>query len=121
MKRLIVAVLVAIMGSFGALFATAQQLYRLPDIRSMKRLTTSRSDHAPDIPGKETMMDFYSTTDGTIVTIYTFNGRTVAFSTHKNSDIQGTYRAFLDTTGNGLFQNIGKQQWQLPAWVRQPR
>jgi hypothetical protein len=25
---------------------------------------------------------------------------------------------FLDTTGKGLFQDIGKSPWQLPAWVR---
>lgn len=97
----------------------AQQKYVLPDVRSLKHLTTSQSDHAADIPGKETTMDFYSAPNGQLITIYSFRARNVVFSTHSNSDIQNTYRIFMDLTGDGLFQEIDKSvQWQLPAWVR---
>jgi hypothetical protein len=97
----------------------AQQKYRPPDVRTMKHLTTKNSDHAPDIPGNETVMDYYSAPSGDMVTIYSYRGRTVAFSTHNNSDIQKTYRMFMDLTGEGLFQEIQRGiQWQLPAWVK---
>jgi hypothetical protein len=97
------------------------QKYRLPDLKSLKRLTTSSSDHAPDIPGKETTMDFYSAPSGDMITVYSYSGRSVAFSTYKNSDMQNTYRIFMDLTGDGWFQEINRgAQWQLPAWVRRP-
>jgi uncharacterized protein Usg len=118
MNRLCVAALAAIVVCFGVFPTAAQQLYQMPDVKSMKHLTTNSSDHAPDIPGKETTMDFYSAPDGTIITVYSYRGRNIAFSTHSNSDVQGTYRVFLDTAGNGLFQDIGKSPWQLPAWSR---
>ena len=95
------------------------QKYRLHDLKSMKQLTSSSSDHAPDIPGKETTMDFYSAPSGDMITVYSYNGRSVAFSAHNNSDMQKTYRIFMDLTGDGWFQEINKGvQWQLPAWVR---
>ncbi len=106
---------------FGAwpLLSEAQQGYRLPDVKSMKRLTTSSSDHAPDIPGKETTMDFYSAPSGEIITVYSYRGKSVAFSTHSNSDFQNTYRVFMDLAGQGLFQEIDRSApWQLPAWAR---
>ncbi|MGB6065948.1 MAG: hypothetical protein WBG50_14200 [Desulfomonilaceae bacterium] len=97
----------------------APQKYRLPDLRSFKHLTTSSSNHAPDIPGKQTSMDFYSGTGGQMVTVYSYRGRNVAFSIYTNSDMQNTYRIFLDLTGDGWFQEINRSvQWQLPAWVR---
>ncbi len=114
MKRLCAALLAAIVVCFGGLFAAAQQLYQLPDVKSLKHLTTKSSN----APGRPTTMDYYSDPSGNIITIHSYRGRNVAFSTHSNSDVQGTYRVFLDTTGNGLFQDIGKSQWQLPAWAR---
>ncbi len=104
---------------WGSLNAEAQQAYRLPDLRSMKHLTTGSSEHAADIPGKETTMDFYSASGGEIYTVYSYKGRTVAFSVHMNSDIQGTYRVFMDQLGNGAFQEINRGvPWSLPAWAR---
>ncbi len=107
-----------------AVLASAQQApqkYRLPDLRSFKHLTTSSSNHAPDIPGKQTTMDFYSGPGGQMVTVYSYRGRNVAFSIYSNSNIQNTYRTFIDLTGEGWFQEINRSvQWQLPAWVRQP-
>lgn len=97
----------------------AQQKFRPPDIRSMKHLTTKSSDHAPDIPGNETVMDYYSAPSGEMVTVYSYRGRTVAFSTHKNSDIQNSYRIYMDLTGEGFFQEINRGvQWQLPQWAK---
>jgi hypothetical protein len=101
------------------LSAEAQQKYRLPDVKSMKHITTKNSDHAPDIPGNETTMDYYSGPNGDVVTVYSYRGRTVGFSTHSNKDVQGTYRVFMDLTGEGFFQEINRGiQWQLPAWVK---
>jgi len=101
------------------LFSEAQQKFRLPDVRSMKHLTTKNSDHAPDIPGNETVMDYYSAPNGQMITVYSFRGRNVAFSTHSNSDVQNTYRIFMDLTGEGFFQEINRgMQWQLPQWVK---
>lgn len=112
-----ILMLLAIAATFPA--SLAQQVYRLPDLRSMKHLTTKSSDRAPEFPGKETTMDFYSGQGGQIFTVYTFRGRTVAFSTHNNSDVQNTYRVYLDMTGGGLFQQIPSgSQWQLPAWAK---
>ncbi len=100
--------------------AYAQQLYRMPDVKTMKHLTSKASDHAQDIPGNETSMDFYSAPDGTIFTVYSFRGRTVVFSTHSNSDVQNTYKVYMDMMGNGMFQEINRSvQWQLPPWSRQ--
>ncbi len=96
----------------------SQQAYRLPDLSSLKHITTRDSEHAQDIPGKETTMDFYSDTNGQVFTIYTFRGRTVAFSSHSNSDPKKTYRVFLDLDGNRLFRQINTGQWQLPAWAK---
>jgi uncharacterized protein Usg len=115
---MLMAALVAAIVCAGHLIPAAQQLYHLPNVKALKHLTTSSSDHAPDIPGKETTMEFYSAPDGTIITVYSYRGRNVAFSTHNNSDVQGSYRIYMDTTGNGLFQEINKGAWQLPAWVR---
>jgi hypothetical protein len=93
--------------------------YRLPDIRSMKHLTTRQSDHARNIPGKETTMDYYSAPNGSIVTIYSYLGKPVAFSTHSNGNYQGTYRLFMDLTGTGTFQEVNRAApWELPAWTR---
>ena len=84
-------------------------------------MTTGTSNHAPDIPGKQTTMDFYSGPGGEMITVYSYNGKRVAFSTHNNSDMQNTYRIFMDLTGDGWFQEINRgAQWQLPAWVRRP-
>jgi hypothetical protein len=64
-------------------------------------------------------MDYYSTPDGQIVTIYSYRGRNVAFSVHSNSDVQKTYRLFMDLNGKGLFQQVNRgAQWQLPRWAR---
>ena len=99
--------------------ADAQQFYRLPDLRSLKHLTTGSSDHAADIPGKETTMDFYSASGGEIYTVYSYKGKIVAFGVHLNTDIQKTYRLFMDHTGNGSFQEINRGvPWSLPAWAR---
>jgi hypothetical protein len=99
--------------------AEAQQPVPLPDVKSMKHLTTKNSDHAPDIPGNETIMDFYSAPSGEIVTVYSYNNRTVAFSVHSNSDVQGTYRFFMDLTGQGFFQQMNPgAHWQLPPWAK---
>jgi hypothetical protein len=99
-----------------------QQKYQLPDIRSLKHLTTSQSEHAADIPGKETTMDFYSAPNGQVITLYSYRNRPVGFSTHSNSDVQNTYRIFLDLTGEGLYQEVDRSQpWQLPPWVKQMR
>lgn len=119
MPRLCLIVLCLTMLMVSSVSAQAPQLFQLPDLNSLKHLTTRYSDHAPDIAGKETVMDFYSGPSGTMVTIYSYNGRRVAFSTHSNSDVQKTYRIFLDMTGKGLFQEVNRgAQWQLPAWAR---
>jgi hypothetical protein len=98
---------------------SAQQRYTMPDVSNLKSLTTQMTDRAPDIPGKETTMTFYSGTNGDIITIYSFRGRNVGFSTHNNSDIQKTYRLFVDFTGERLFQEIPPgSSWTLPAWAR---
>jgi hypothetical protein len=97
----------------------AQQRFRPPDTRSMKHITTKNSDHAPDIPGNETVMDYYSGSGGEMVTVYSYRGRTVAFSSYNNSDVQNSFRIFLDMTGEGLFQEINRGiQWQLPQWAK---
>jgi hypothetical protein len=99
--------------------AQAQQNFNLPDVSKMKELTTQWSDHAPDIPGKETKMEFYSTPDGLIYTIYSYKARTLGFSFHSNRDVQKTYRLFLDSAGNRLFQEVNPgTQWQIPPWAR---
>jgi hypothetical protein len=85
----------------------------------MKHMTTKNSDHAPDIPGNETTMDYYTGSTGDVITVYSYRGRTVAFSTHSNKDVQGSYRIFMDLTGEGFFQEINRGvQWQLPAWAK---
>ena len=55
MRRSTVILVVIIVCSLLGSLASAQQVYRLPDLKSFKHLTTSSSDHAPDIPGKETI------------------------------------------------------------------
>ncbi len=98
---------------------SAQQVYRLPDLRSFKHLTTGSSDHAPDIPGKETTMDYYTAPTGEIYTVYSYRGRNVAFSVHSNSDAQKSRRIFMDMRGDGNFQEINPGlQWYLPAWAK---
>ena len=96
----------------------AQQLLRLPNLESMKHITTRDSEHATDIPGKETAMNFYSGPGGLVYTVYAFRGRTIAFSTHSNSDPQKSYRVYMDLAGKGLFQQINSGPWQVPAWAR---
>ena len=54
---------------------TAQQKFTAPDVSKLKHLTTQMSDHAPDIPGKETQMDFYSAPEGQIITVYTYKAK----------------------------------------------
>ncbi len=112
-----VLVLVAVTVSLG------QQFYHLPDLRSMKRLSASKQvDRAPDIPGNETNMDYYAGADGMIVTVYSYRGNKAAFSIHNNSDIQKTYRLFIDNMGNGLFQEISPTiKWTLPDWAKRFR
>ncbi|MDQ7785744.1 MAG: hypothetical protein RDU20_22880 [Desulfomonilaceae bacterium] len=119
MPRILMAILALSIFLLSDLSTLAQQSYRLPDIRSLKHLTTRKSDRAPDIPGKETNMDFYSAPSGQIITIYSFQGRDVAFTTHFNKDMQGTYRLFMDMNGDGLFQEVNRGTvWQIPAWAR---
>jgi hypothetical protein len=116
MARLFMAAFVLV--AFLTTWASGQQAYRLPNVKTMKHLTTRDSEHARDIPGKETVMDFYSAGSGQMVTVYSYNNRPVAFSTHKNSDLEGTYRLFLDMNGDGLFQPAASSKWQIPAWAR---
>lgn len=121
MRRMCVAGVLFALLLAAPLAAYGQQLFRLPDKNQLKHLTTKQSEHAPDIPGKETTMDYYSAPNGDIVTIYSYRGRAVAFSTHSNSDLQNTYRLYMDLTGNGTFQEVGRtQQWQLPPWSKAP-
>ncbi len=97
----------------------AQQRFQMPNVGNLKSLTTQMTDRAPDIPGKETTMTFYSGANGDIITVYTYKARNVAFSTHNNSDIQKTYRLFVDFTGERLFQEIPPgSNWTLPPWSR---
>jgi hypothetical protein len=101
------------------LVAVAQQYFRPPDLGAMKHLTTRYSDHAADIPGDETKMDYYQALGGEIVTIYSYKGRKVAYSVHSNAPTQKSYRIFLDPKGDGLFQEImAGVKWQIPAWAR---
>lgn len=119
MSRIMCSVLASAALLLMAFPAHTQQKYKLPDIRSLKHITTSQSDHASDIPGKETTMDFYSAPNGQVITIYSYRNRPVAFSTHSNSDVQNTYRLFMDLTGEGLFQEVDRSRpWQLPEWSR---
>ncbi len=119
MSRIIFGAMVCATLLSMVLPSLAQQKYQLPDVRNLKHITTSQSDHASDIPGKETTMDFYSAPNGQVITIYTYRNRPVAFSTHSNNDVQNTYRLFMDLTGEGLFQEVDRSRpWQLPAWVR---
>ncbi|MFH0821941.1 MAG: hypothetical protein V2B18_04270 [Pseudomonadota bacterium] len=99
---------------------SGQQPVRLPDVSTLKHLTTKASDHDANIPGNETTMDFYSGTGGQIITIYSYRGRKIAFSSHNNSDYQNTYRIYMDMTGGGMFQEISPSaRWQLPPWSKQ--
>ncbi len=103
----------------GVTEVDAQQRFPMPNVTNLKSLTTQMTDRAPDIPGKETTMTFYSGANGDIITVYTYKGRNVAFSTHNNSDIQKTYRLFVDFTGERLFQEIPPgSAWTLPTWAR---
>lgn len=116
-SSLIVMVLTILVST--CVLSLAQQSYRLPNTGSLKHLTTKKSDRASDVPGKETTIDYYSAPSGQIITIYSYQGRNVAFSTHSNSDMQGSYRLFMDLTGDGLFQEVNRaMRWQLPAWAR---
>jgi len=104
-------------GSFS--WSAAQQGYRCPDPRTMKQLTTKYSDHAPDIPGDETLMEYYSAPNGIMVTIYSHKGKNIAFSSYSQSDVQNTYRLFIDYTGNGVFQEVDRSiKWTIPPWAR---
>ncbi|MCA1960285.1 MAG: hypothetical protein LDL33_05780 [Desulfomonile sp.] len=116
MCKVIFLVLVLVAAPFAAV---GQQVFRAPDVKSMKHLTTKRSDHARDIPGEETTMDYYIGQNGEIITMYSFRGRTVAFSAHSNTGDQQGYRLYMDLKGDGLFQqvNVGPD-WQIPQWAR---
>lgn len=120
MLKLLISAFVAATFLHLALPIEAQQGgYRLPDVRSLKHLTTKQTDHARDIPGKETTTEYYSDPKGTVVTVYSYMGKPVVFSTHSNSDYQGTYRLFMNLTGAGIFQEVNRAApWELPAWVR---
>lgn len=99
--------------------AAGQQVFRAPDVKSLKHLTTKHSDHARDIPGDETTMDYYIGQNSEIITIYSYRGRTVAFSAHSAGGDPQSYRLYMDLRGDGIFQqaNVGPD-WQLPAWAR---
>ena len=113
------SVLALIIFAVVPIVSAAPQLYKVPDVSSMKHVTTRSSDRAPEIPGKETSMDYYSAPNGQIITIYSYRGRTVAFSVHSNKDVQKTYRLFMDLNGDGLFQEVDRgAQWRLPRWSR---
>ena len=119
MCRSIVIWVATITCSLLVSLASAQQFYRLPDVRSFKHLTTGTSNHAPDIPGKQTMMDYYTAPTGEVYTVYSYKGRNVAFSVHSNSDAQKTRRIFMDMKGDCNFQEINPGlQWYLPAWAK---
>lgn len=119
MRRFFIMISVCFALLCSSALALAQQGYRLPDIRSLKHLTTKKSDHAPDIPGNETSMEYYSSPHGSIVTIYSYLGRNIAFSTHTNKDNQRSYRLFVDLRGNGMFQEVNRaSRWHIPAWAR---
>ncbi len=99
--------------------AAAPRLYRVPDVRSLKYLTTKQAERAPDIPGKETTANYYSTPDGQVVSVYSFRGKTVAFSLNSNTNSGNTFRLFMDLNGDGLFQQVGGgTKWVIPAWAR---
>jgi hypothetical protein len=116
MRKCLIIIMVLVFAGLNT--PLAGQAVRLPDLSNMKHITTRDSDHATDIPGKETAMDFYSDGSGTVYTVYTFRGRTVAFSVHSNSDPQKTYRVYMDMDGAGIFQPIAGGPWQIPAWAR---
>jgi hypothetical protein len=110
---LIVTVLLAPQVAFG------QPHFRPPDPSTMKHLTTKQTDRAPDIPGDETTLSYYQAPGGEIVTIYSFRGKKIAYSVHRNEDVQNTYRLFLDLKGNGMFEEVPRGvKWQVPAWAR---
>jgi len=119
MGRWYLMVLVAVVLASTPLFIGAQQVYQLPDVRNLKPITSKMVDRAPDIPGAETTLEYYSAPNGQIITTYSYRGRCVAFSTHSNNDVQNTYRFFMDLKGDRLFFEINRPaQWQLPAWVK---
>jgi hypothetical protein len=112
MLRGLLAVLIL---AFSLSCADAQQLYRMPDLKSLKSLTSKAFTRGSD----NTTIDYFSGADGTIITVHSFRGRYIAFSTHSNNDIQGSYRIFLDTAGNGMFQEIDRGiQWTVPPWAK---
>jgi hypothetical protein len=95
------------------------QFFRPPNPSSMKHLTTKQTDRAPDIPGDETTLDYYQAPGGEIVTIYSYRGKKIAYSVHRNDDVQNTYRLFLDQKGSGLFEEGQRGiQWTIPGWAR---
>ncbi|MHB8205264.1 MAG: hypothetical protein ACYDHG_16390 [Desulfomonilaceae bacterium] len=115
----IIPVLIAFLILFSQWPVHAQQTVTLPDVSKMKLLTTQWSSHASDIPGKQTRMDFYSTPEGQIITVYSYKNRSIAFSVHSNSDVQKSYRLFIDPTGNHVFQEINPGlHWEIPNWAR---
>lgn len=113
------AMFLAIVLVGAPLVIEAQQVFRAPDVKSLKHLTTKHSDHAREIPGDETTMDYYIGQDNEIITIYSYRGRTIAFSAHSSSGDPKSYRLYMDERGDGLFRqvNVGPD-WQLPAWAR---
>ena len=99
--------------------SSAQQSFRAPDVSSMKHLTSRGSDRARDIPGDETTLDYYSAPKSQIVSVYTYRGRTIAWSVHSNSDPTNSMRLFVDTSGDGFFQEINRSApWTIPPWAR---
>jgi hypothetical protein len=114
----VIALLIACLLA-APLITAAQQMYRIPDKKALKHLTTKPSSHASGVPGEKTIMDYYEAPNGDIITIHTFRGRSVVFSVHSNKDIQGTYRLYMDMKGDGNFQEISRGSgWQIPAWAR---
>jgi len=119
MGRRFLMALVAVAFVSPLLSAEAQQVFQMPDVRNMKPITTKTVDRAPDIPGPETTVEYYSAPNGQIITTYSYRGRCVVFSTHSNDDVQKTYRLFMDPKGDRLFVEINRSAtWQLPAWVK---
>jgi hypothetical protein len=115
----VTVIMIAVFATWSTVSDAQQQGFRMPDLKSMKHLTTSSSDHAADIPGKETTMDFYSAPSGEIVTAYSYRGKNIAFSIHSNSDYQNTFRVYMDVAGQGIFQEINRSvPWQIPPWAR---
>lgn len=118
MSRLLLSCIATLILLGFSVVSEAQQMYRLPDRKALKHVTTKQSTRVVDSKGAKATMDYYSAPNGQIITIYSLHGRNFAFSTHSNSDVQGSYRLFMDMTGDGNFQETRGGNWQVPPWVR---